>query len=136
MVLDRHEVKALYHAAAVTAAGHVVALLNISLEMLGRCGIAAEMGSEIIRPLVKSTFDNFFALGPQRALTGPFARADAETFERHVQAIRDSFAPNILETYLLLAAESLVIADERHRQPEKFANLLENVLIEKKRIGC
>jgi predicted short-subunit dehydrogenase-like oxidoreductase (DUF2520 family) len=128
--------KALYHAAAVTAAGHVVALLSISLEMLERCGIDEATGSEIIKPLVKSTFDNFFELGPERALTGPFARADVGTFERHVKVIRDNFGPNVLEIYLLLAAQSLEIASERHRHPERFAVLLENVLIEKKRIGC
>jgi predicted short-subunit dehydrogenase-like oxidoreductase (DUF2520 family) len=128
--------KALYHAAAVTGAGHVAALLSLSLKMLNQCGIEGITGREILKPLVKSTFDNFFELGPEKALTGPFARADAETFERQVEAIREYFDKNMLETYLLLAVESLEIAAERHRQPEKFAEMHKNVLMEKNRVEC
>lgn len=128
--------KALYHAGAVMAAGHVVALLSMSLEMLAKCGVAEVAAREIIKPLVKSTFDNVFAIGPERALTGPFARADTGTFERHLEVLRETVNENMVETYLSLAQRSLDIAAERQRQPARFENLLEKVLIEKKRAEC
>jgi predicted short-subunit dehydrogenase-like oxidoreductase (DUF2520 family) len=103
----------------------------MSLEMFSKCGIAENDAREIIRPLVKSTFDNFFDVGPERALTGPFARADAETFERHIQILRESVGENVIETYLSLAERSLEIAAERKTQPERFEHLREKVLIEK-----
>lgn len=128
--------KALYHAGAVMAAGHVVALLSMSLEMLAKCGIAENEAREIIKPLVKSTFENVFAIGPERALTGPFARADAETFERHLEILYDTANENVIETYLSLAERSLEIAAERQTQPARFEALDKKVLIEKKRMGC
>jgi len=128
--------KALYHAGAVMAAGHVVALLSMSLEMLAKCGITDIEAREIVKPLVKSTIDNVFAVGPERALTGPFARADAETFEGHLEILRETVNENVLETYLSLAKRSLEIAAEKQRQPARFENLQEKVLIEKKRTEC
>jgi len=128
--------KALYHAGAVMAAGHVVALISMSLEILKKCGIAENEAGEIIKPLVKSTFENVFAVGPEQALTGPFARADGETFERHLQILRATVNDNVVETYLSLAEQSLEISADRQRQPERFEDLREKVLIEKKRLGC
>ncbi|HTK38668.1 MAG TPA: Rossmann-like and DUF2520 domain-containing protein [Pyrinomonadaceae bacterium] len=128
--------KPLYHAGAVMAAGHVVALLSMSLEMLTKCGIMETEALEILKPLVKSTFDNCFAVGPERALTGPFARADTETFDHHLKILRETVNENVLETYLSLAERSLEIAAERQKQPMRFENLLEKVLIEKKRTEC
>ena len=128
--------KPLYHAGAVMAAGHVVALLSMSLDMFAKCGIAQDEALEIIRPLVKSTFDNVFAVGPEQALTGPFARAETGTFERHLEILRETVNKNVLETYLSLAERSLDIAAERKRQPERFDELRKKVLIEKNTLGC
>jgi len=128
--------KALYHAGAVMAAGHVVALISMSLEMLEKCGVDENEAGRIIKPLVKSTFDNVFAVGPGRALTGPFARADAETFERHLQILRGIVNENVLEAYLSLAERSLEIAAERQSHSERFEDLRKKVLIEKKRLEC
>src|SRR5205085_5709383 len=44
--------KTLYHAAAVTACGHLVALFDAAVEMMGKTGLSPEKAKEILLPLV------------------------------------------------------------------------------------
>ena len=80
-VADRDRAK--YHAAAVVASNHLVALLG-SVER-----IAAEAGVplEAYLDLVRQTIDNVERLGPAAALTGPVKRGDWATVERHLAAL-------------------------------------------------
>jgi predicted short-subunit dehydrogenase-like oxidoreductase (DUF2520 family) len=75
--------RAAYHAAATVASNHLVALLG-QVER-----IAATVGVPLaaFEPLVRATIDNAFAIGPERALTGPVARGDVETVLRHLDAV-------------------------------------------------
>jgi predicted short-subunit dehydrogenase-like oxidoreductase (DUF2520 family) len=50
---------------------------------------------------VRATVENWAALGPA-ALTGPIARGDHETVERHRRALRER-APDVLGLYDALA---------------------------------
>ena len=72
-----------YHAAAVVASNHLVALLG-SVER-----VAADAGVPLAAffDLVRGTVDNVELLGPAAALTGPVARGDWATVARHRQAI-------------------------------------------------
>jgi predicted short-subunit dehydrogenase-like oxidoreductase (DUF2520 family) len=75
--------RAVYHAAAVIAANHLVALLG-QVERLGRSvGVPFEAYLELAR----ATLDNVAALGPAAALTGPAARGDEATIRRHLRAL-------------------------------------------------
>ena len=66
--------KTLYHASAVTACGHLVALIDVAIEMLAKCGLSEENSKEILLPLIKSTIENLSAQTTAEALTGTFAR--------------------------------------------------------------
>jgi predicted short-subunit dehydrogenase-like oxidoreductase (DUF2520 family) len=79
--------KALYHAAAVMASGHMVALFDIAQEMLARCGLTAQRARAVLLPLVESTVENLSTRDAAHALTGTFARADAATASRHLDAL-------------------------------------------------
>jgi len=87
----------LYHAAAVVASNHVVALL----------GQAERIASEIGLPfaalvsLVEATVDNVAGLGPGAALTGPAARGDDATIAAHVEALQERL-PAEVESYRAL----------------------------------
>ena len=102
--------KALYHAAAVTASGHMVALFDMAAEMLARCGLGARESRVILMPLVRSALDNLSEHEPARALTGTFARADVETVRRHLDAIRREKMSDALAAYILLGQRSLRLA--------------------------
>jgi predicted short-subunit dehydrogenase-like oxidoreductase (DUF2520 family) len=79
------EARAAYHAAAVIASNHVVALLA----QAERVGAIAGVPLEAYLDLVVGTVENVAALGPRAALTGPAARGDAATIARHVEALPD-----------------------------------------------
>jgi predicted short-subunit dehydrogenase-like oxidoreductase (DUF2520 family) len=107
------EAKALYHAAAVTASGHVVALFDIATEMLTRCGLGEREARAILMPLVESTLVNLKEQEPASALTGTFARADVETVRRHLDAIHKETMKDALAAYTLLGKRSLKLAKQR-----------------------
>ena len=105
--------KPLYHAAAVMASGHMVALVDSAIEMLSKCGVQNETAKEILLPLVATTVNNLASQSPQDALTGSFARADVEAVQRHLAAIRQDMPDAILDLYLLLGERSLRLAANR-----------------------
>lgn len=126
--------KTLYHAAAVTAAGHVTALLDTSFEIMTKCGLEGADARKILLPLVKSTVENLEVQDPAEALTGTFARADVETFERHVEALKPNVSEDILEIYLQLGLRSLHLAERQGVEIGRVDALREKVLIAKKDI--
>jgi predicted short-subunit dehydrogenase-like oxidoreductase (DUF2520 family) len=77
------EDRAAYHAAAVIASNHLVALLA----QAERVGAIAGVPLEAYLGLVHATVDNIATLGPRAALTGPAARGDDATIERHLDAL-------------------------------------------------
>jgi predicted short-subunit dehydrogenase-like oxidoreductase (DUF2520 family) len=75
--------RARYHAAAAIAANHVVALLG----QVERIAVSIGVPLEAYLPLVRTAVDNVAALGPAGALTGPVARRDTATVQRHLAAL-------------------------------------------------
>ncbi|MBM3670697.1 MAG: DUF2520 domain-containing protein [Actinobacteria bacterium] len=75
--------RATYHAAAVVASNHVVALIG----QVERLASAAGAPFEAFEPLATAALQNSFAQGPKAALTGPVARGDVETVRRHLASI-------------------------------------------------
>jgi predicted short-subunit dehydrogenase-like oxidoreductase (DUF2520 family) len=71
-----------YHAAAVIAANHLVALLG-QVERVAPPGVPLAA----FLALARGALDNVAALGPAAALTGPVARGDWATVERHLAAL-------------------------------------------------
>jgi predicted short-subunit dehydrogenase-like oxidoreductase (DUF2520 family) len=72
-----------YHAAAVIASNHLVALLGQAER------VAASVGApvEAFLDLARGSLADVAALGPRDALTGPVKRGDTATVERHVDAL-------------------------------------------------
>jgi predicted short-subunit dehydrogenase-like oxidoreductase (DUF2520 family) len=98
-----------YHAAASMASNFLVALEESASELLGR--IAPEDARELLAPLVLRAAANWAARGGD-ALTGPIARGDEDTVERHRAAIGE-LAPELLDAYDALAERSRAIAGAR-----------------------
>ena len=72
-----------YHAAAVMASNHLVALLGA----VERVAASAGVPLDAFLDLVRGSVDNVAVLGPEGALTGPVARGDWDTVARHVAAL-------------------------------------------------
>ena len=104
--------KPLYHAAAVLASGHMVALFDIASEMLIECGLSQRRARAILIPLLRSTVANLSTRSPARALTGTFARGEAATASRHLAAMSSHHLDDARAAYLLLGKRSLRLAEE------------------------
>jgi predicted short-subunit dehydrogenase-like oxidoreductase (DUF2520 family) len=100
--------KALYHAAAVFAAGHAVTLFDVATSLLTRCGVTTKIARRALLTLSASAFKNLArAPGNARAITGPFARRDLDTIRRHVAALDAQRLEEELDLYLKLGRRAL-----------------------------
>ena len=104
--------KAAYHAAAVLAAGGVVALLDTIREVAAVVGLDEAGALAIYLPLLEQTVANALGLGIAAALTGPATRGDAGTVTAHLAALADG-APGAIPVYRALLERSVRIAIER-----------------------
>lgn len=128
--------KALYHASAVMAAGHLVALIDTAIETLSKCGINRKNAQEIIFPLIESTVSNLGIQNPMDALTGPYARGDVGTFERHITAFEDSVEGDVQNIYLDLALHSVEMMLQKDPSSERHRKLAELISVAKQKCGC
>jgi predicted short-subunit dehydrogenase-like oxidoreductase (DUF2520 family) len=102
--------KPLYHAAAVMSSGNVMALFDIALEMLEKCGLSRSKAQRVLFPLLQSTISNLSHFDPEGAMTGPFSRGDLSTVKLHLLAMLDKRLAEALEVYRLLGKHSLKLA--------------------------
>ncbi|MEM9631760.1 MAG: Rossmann-like and DUF2520 domain-containing protein [Pseudomonadota bacterium] len=70
------ESKSLYHAAAVFSNNFTVVLQAIAREAWAKAGVPDDIAVKLNNSMLKATFENVAAEGPQKALTGPAARGD------------------------------------------------------------
>jgi len=87
-----------YHAAAVIASNHLVALLGQAER------VAASVGApvEAFLDLARGSLADVAALGPRDALTGPVRRGDTATVVRHL----DALPPDERAAYEVMAEEA------------------------------
>lgn len=130
------ECKTLYHASAVTACGHLVALVDAAIEMLAACGLDRREAQSVLLPLIESTVENLKTQTPAEALTGPFARADLDTFERHLEALSGDVPASLRETYLQLGERSTHLAEQQNADREKLEKMRRAILLAKNNLKC
>jgi predicted short-subunit dehydrogenase-like oxidoreductase (DUF2520 family) len=102
------ESRAAYHAAAAMASNLLVALEESATELMRSIGL--EDPRELLAPLVLRTAANWAERGPD-ALTGPIARGDRATVQRHRVALAES-APELVRLYDVLAMRAEAMAWE------------------------
>ncbi len=106
------ESRATYHAAASIASNFLITLEAAAERLAASVGVPREL----LAPLVRATVENWVRLGPERALTGPVARGDAETVMRQRAALAahaDDLVPlfdALLDATAALAGVDAVIA--------------------------
>ncbi len=98
-----------YHAAASIASNFLVTLEAAAERVAGTAGVHREL----LVPLVRAAVENWAALGPERALTGPVARGDEATIAAQRDAISER-APELVELFdaLVEATRELAAASE------------------------
>jgi predicted short-subunit dehydrogenase-like oxidoreductase (DUF2520 family) len=104
--------RALYHAAASMASNFLVTLEQEASDLLEASGV--EDPRAVLAPLVRRTLENWITQGPG-ALTGPIARGDEVTVERHREAISQT-RPDLASLYEVLAAATRSMATGEVRE--------------------
>jgi predicted short-subunit dehydrogenase-like oxidoreductase (DUF2520 family) len=99
------EDRAAYHAAASVASNFLVTLEAAAERLLASAGAERDL----LVPLVRATVDNWAALGPERALTGPVARGDEGTVARQRDAVAER-APELLQLFDALVQTTRMLA--------------------------
>lgn len=111
--------KATYHTAAVFASNYLVALLAVAERLMERAGVPAERARPALAALAAGAVEDVRLRGPAEALTGPVARGDAETVERHLARL----SGDERALYSLLAREALRLARARGLDADAAARL-------------
>jgi predicted short-subunit dehydrogenase-like oxidoreductase (DUF2520 family) len=99
--------RAAYHAAAAIASNFLVALEEAATELMRAAGVE-EDARELLAPLVLRTAANWSESGAD-ALSGPIARGDDATVERHRAAIAE-LAPELAGMYEAMAERTRIVA--------------------------
>jgi predicted short-subunit dehydrogenase-like oxidoreductase (DUF2520 family) len=102
--------RAAYHAAASIASNFVVTLEWMAERVAAAAGLAPEDGRHMLAPLVRQTVDDWAALGPAEALTGPIARGDELTVQRQRTAVAEA-APDLLTAFDAMVDATRVLAN-------------------------
>jgi predicted short-subunit dehydrogenase-like oxidoreductase (DUF2520 family) len=101
----------LYHAAAVMASNHMVAVIDAAVDLLVEAGVARAEALDALAPLCRVTLANVLANGTSAALTGPAVRGDAVTIGAHVAALQPM--PELLALYRAASHRLLGMAGGR-----------------------
>lgn len=87
------------HAAAVMCCNMVMFLWHQSQQIVEN----AELDYDLLKPLMKMTYERAAEIGPENAMTGPAKRGDLNTIKKHIEALPDDIA----ETYREISRQML-----------------------------
>jgi predicted short-subunit dehydrogenase-like oxidoreductase (DUF2520 family) len=93
--------RAAYHAGAAVASNYLVTLRHAAGALLEAAGAPPEALDPLMRRVIENGFE----------LTGPIARGDWETVERHLEAIREH-SPELERLYVVLAEATAALAGQ------------------------
>ncbi len=101
--------KEMLHVSAVMASNYLVTLAQLSSEISADSGLSPREVLDALLPLMNSTIDNLKEMNPSHALTGPIARGDVDTVERHVKFLKNR--DKLLSIYKKMGVLTLDLVD-------------------------
>ena len=117
--------KALYHAAAVMAGNHAIAMLAAAADLWQRATSDQQGAVEALGPLTRQSIENALSTDPGSALTGPIVRGDLGTLGKHLQAL-SVHADHLTPMYASVVTETIHLAMKSGRlSTEKAVELLD-----------
>jgi predicted short-subunit dehydrogenase-like oxidoreductase (DUF2520 family) len=119
--------KVLYHTAAVFACNYLVTLVKLALDLWKDFGVSSKEATRALLPLLNGTLNNIDNIGVPDCLTGPIARGDLGTIERHLRAL-DAKNPSLLTTYKELGLQTIPIALAKGKVNEQKAEEMRALL--------
>jgi predicted short-subunit dehydrogenase-like oxidoreductase (DUF2520 family) len=119
--------KVAYHAAAVFASNYLVTLVEISTDLWRTFSIPPDQAVKALLPLMRGTLHNIETIGLPQCLTGPIARGDTGTIQKHLNDISDK-TPSLLNPYKELGLQTIPIALAKGTIDKKKADKIETLL--------
>jgi predicted short-subunit dehydrogenase-like oxidoreductase (DUF2520 family) len=119
--------KVVYHAAAVIACNYLVTLVKLATDLWQTFNVPPDQATQALLPLVRGTLNNIATVGVPQCLTGPIARGDTGTINKHLDALQKT-APGLLSTYRELGLQTIPIALAKGRITEQQAQELKTIL--------
>jgi predicted short-subunit dehydrogenase-like oxidoreductase (DUF2520 family) len=121
------EDKPLYHAAACLASNYLTTLMYTVEEIYLSLGMDQTEALNAFWPLVRGTMNNLETKGAVQALTGPIARGDAGTIEKHLTAIREKM-PLLLPFYCIMGMQTVELGLKKKTLRPDRAEIIRNLL--------
>lgn len=106
----REGAKALYHAAAVTVAGHAVALWDQAVGTMVLAGVPRADARAALLALMQGAIAQLARAEPGEVITGPIARGDAGTVRAHLAALDALEDPDGASVYRALGRRALALS--------------------------
>lgn len=97
--------KEAYHAWGMFISPLLIALLAAAERVAGAAGFSALEARKRMLPILRQTLGNYERMGAPQSFSGPIARGDVETVNRHIKEL--SRAPAAREIYVALARVAL-----------------------------
>jgi predicted short-subunit dehydrogenase-like oxidoreductase (DUF2520 family) len=119
--------KVLYHAAAVFVCNYLVTLVKLALDLWRDFGVSSKEATRALLPLLRGTINNIDNIGLPNCLTGPVARGDLGTIEKHLSAL-EAKNPSLLTTYKELGLQTIPIALDKGKVNEQKAEEMKTLL--------
>lgn len=121
------EDKPLYHAAACLASNYLTTLMYTVEEIYLSLGMDQTEALNAFWPLVRGTMNNLETKGVIQALTGPIARGDAGTIEKHLTAIQEKM-PRLLPFYCIMGMQTVELGMKKKTLTADRAEIIRNLL--------
>ncbi len=119
--------KVLYHAAAVFACNYLVTLVKLATDLWQTFGASPAQATKALMPLLRGTLSNIGNVGLPNCLTGPIARGDLGTIEKHLDALEKK-TPTLFKMYKELGLQTIPIALAKGKIDLKRAEELQALL--------
>jgi predicted short-subunit dehydrogenase-like oxidoreductase (DUF2520 family) len=116
-----------YHASAVIACNYLVTLVKLAGDLWQSFGVPPQKATQALLPLLKGTLHNIETIGIPNCLTGPIARGDIGTINKHLDALTKT-TPHLLPTYRELGLQTVPIALAKGKIEQSRAKELETAL--------
>lgn len=101
--------KEMLHISAVIASNYLVTLSDLAFRASESTGISQRTLTDALLPLMKSSLENLEHLKPSEALTGPIARGDIQTVQKHLKLLEND--EELLSIYKKLGLLTLELLD-------------------------
>ena len=106
------EQKPLYHAAACIASNYLVSLMSVVESIYLSIGFSEKDARRAYLPLVYGSLKNIENQGCPNALTGPIARGDSGTIQKHIDAMARHL-PDFASMYAHMGSIAVKLAREK-----------------------